>query len=133
MTFRDTSPRRLAQAFALAGLVACCAACAPDSIRNRQAVGFNAYLDSLREGCRDLRIGPHDVGDWLRSSGTTNDDDYVYWLDQTSRLYYQRITVAQYRTDVGAALNAGEGDKASLDCIIAHLPAVRPTEVRGGM
>jgi len=123
---------RLTTAAAVAGLAAFCAACAPDSVRNLEATGFNAYLDSVRVGCPNLRIGNHDVGDWLRSSAATGDDDYVYWLDLTSRLYYQRVTPAQYRADISGALGGGKDDKAALDCIVGHLPAVRPTGLPGG-
>ncbi|CAG9181443.1 hypothetical protein LMG23992_04507 [Cupriavidus laharis] len=120
------------QAAAAAGVAMTLAACAPDSVRNIEAKGFNAYLDSLKTACPNMIVGTNNISEWLRSSASTGDDDYVYWLDQTSRLYYRRISPAQYRTSVGAALGGGKADTRALDCIIQHLPADRPSSPVGG-
>lgn len=120
------------QAAAAAGVALTLAACAPDSVRNIEAKGFNAYLDSLKTACPNMVIGTSNISEWLRNSGSTGDDDYVYWLDQTSRLYYRRISPAQYRTSVGGTLGAGKADTRALDCIIQHLPADRPSNPPGG-
>ncbi|MFJ4292403.1 hypothetical protein ACIP1U_21865 [Cupriavidus sp. NPDC089707] len=118
-------------AFAAAAAVALLAGCAPDSVRNVQAKGFNAYLDSLKTACPNMVMGSSNISDWLRSSGDRADDNYVYWLDQTSRLYYQRISVKQYRDSISAALG-GRSDAPALDCIVRNLPPDRPTHVPGG-
>lgn len=102
------------------------AACAPDAVSNREAKGFNAYLDSLPRRCPDLRVGRHDIADWLRTDGSAGGSDYVYWLDQTSRLYYNRITDEQYRDSVMGSLGGGRGDARAVDCMIASLPENRP-------
>ncbi|WP_316153895.1 hypothetical protein [Cupriavidus sp. BIC8F] len=125
---RFTISRRFALASACAALLA---ACAPDSVRNIQAKGFNAYLDSLQTACPNMIVGSSNISDWLRASGSRDDDNYVYWLDQTSRLYYQRISPAQYRDSVSAALG-GKSDSRALDCIVRNLPADRPTRPPGG-
>ncbi|MBF6987007.1 hypothetical protein [Cupriavidus sp. IK-TO18] len=116
---------------AAAASVAMLAACAPDAVRNRQASDFNAYLDSLRTACPNMIVGTNNISDWLRTSGSRSDDDYVYWLDQTSRLYYQRISVKQYRDSISAALG-GRSDAPALDCIVRNLPTDRPTHLPGG-
>ncbi|AGW93693.1 hypothetical protein N234_27035 [Ralstonia pickettii DTP0602] len=116
---------------ALAASAVVLAACAPDSVRNIQAKDFNAYLDSLKTACPNLVMGSSNISDWLRTSGDSDDSNYVYWLDQTSRLYYQRISVKEYRDSVSAALG-GRSDAPALDCIVRSLPANRPTHVPGG-
>ncbi len=127
-----TSGWRRFQAVAAASAAMTFAACAPDSVRNIEAKGFNAYLDSLKTACPNMVIGTNNISEWLRNSGSTGDDDYVYWLDQTSRLYYKRISPAQYRTSVSAALGSGKADTRAVDCIIQHLPAERPSSPPGG-
>ncbi|WP_420992531.1 hypothetical protein ACKI2N_031105 [Cupriavidus sp. 30B13] len=121
-------PKRLLPAFATRA-AACaallCAACAPDSIDNIQARGFDAYLDGLRRECPDMMIGDNNISDWLRTDGSP-DSDYVYWLDQTSRLYYRRITPAQYRDSVTGAFGEGKSGTHAVDCIVRNLPARRP-------
>lgn len=127
-----TSSWRRFQAAAVAGVAMTLAACAPDSVRNIEAKGFNAYLDSLKTACPNMVIGNNNISQWLRDNGNSGDDDYVYWLDQTSRLYYKRISPAQYRTSVSGALGAGKTDTGAIDCIIRHLPADRPSSPPGG-
>ena len=122
-------PLRIAAAAAAS--VAMLAGCAPDSVRNFEAKGFNAYLDSLQTACPNMVVGSSNISDWLRTSGSRDDNNYVYWLDQTSRLYYRRISPAQYRDSVSAALG-GKSDSRALDCIVQHLPADRPTHPPGG-
>lgn len=117
---------------AAAAAVLATAACAPDSVRNIEARSFNAYLDSLQKSCPNMVIGSSNISDWLRTNGGNGDDNYVYWLDQTSRLYYKRISVAQYRDSISGALGGGKTDTHALDCIVSHLPANRPSSPPGG-
>ena len=104
----------------------CCAAlaivagCAPDAMSNYQATGFNGYLNTLKTACPNLRIGDNDIGLWLQYGGVT--DNYTYWLDMTSQLYYRRISPAAYRTAVGAQLGPATINAASFDCILRNLP-----------
>jgi len=98
-------------------------ACAPDAIRNNNATGFNGYLNSLQTKCPNLRIGTSDVGQWIQYGG--GDNDYNYWLDMTSRLYYNRISQAEYRSAVGAQLGASTGNDVAFNCMFAALPALR--------
>jgi hypothetical protein len=103
--------------------VAALGGCAPDAMRNYQATGFNGYLDTLKRACPNMRIGSNDIGQWLQYGGGT--DNYSYWLDMTSRMYYRRITVAEYRTSVAAQLGGGPADAGAFACIIENLPAQR--------
>ena len=97
--------------------------CAPDAMRNYQATGFNGYLNSLKTACPNLQIGANDIGLSLQYGGVN--ENYNYWLDMTSRLYYGRIAPAEYRSAVGAQLGAGSSNAASFDCIIRNLPTQR--------
>jgi len=97
--------------------------CAPDAVRNNAATGFNGYLDSLKTACPNLRIGTSDVGQWIQYG--SGDNDYNYWLDMTSRLYYGRVSPAEYRSAVGAQLGASTSNAAAFDCMIGALPAQR--------
>ena len=97
--------------------------CAPDAMQNYQATGFNGYLNSLKTACPNLQIGANDIGLWLQYGGVT--DNYTYWLDMTSRLYYGRIGPATYRSAVTGQLGPGSANDAAFDCIIRNLPEKR--------
>lgn len=107
------------------------AACAPDSVRNYEAHGFNKYLDKIQTACENTRLGQHEVGEWLRSGSNDSDSDYVYWLDQTSRLYYNRITVPEYRDAIAGTLGGAKPNADALNCIVRNLPPDRPVNVPG--
>lgn len=99
------------------------AGCAPDSVRNYRAAGFNAYLDTVQAQCQPLWIGNMLVDSAGAPAGSAS--LYTEWLDLTSRLYYQRITPADYRSAVLAQIDSGERTRRSVDCIIAKLPETR--------
>lgn len=109
------------------------AACAPDSVRNYEAHGLNKYLDKIQAVCAGTRLGEHELGEWLRSGTNDSDSDYVYWLDQTSRLYYNRISVPQYRDSIAAAFGGNKPNADALDCIVKILPPDRPVNVPGSI
>jgi len=108
-------------------------ACAPDSVRNYEAHGLNKYLDKVQDACGDTRLGNRNLGEWLRSGSGDSDSDYVYWLDQTSRLYYSRVTVPQYRDAIAGAMGGVKPNAEALDCIVRQLPPDRPTKPPGGL
>ena len=112
-----------ARVWASAVVVAALAACAPDAMRNYQATGFNGYLNTLKSACPNLRVGASDIGLSLQYGGGTN--DYDYWLDMTSRLYYRRVSPDEYRSAVAAQLGASSANAAAFDCIIGNLPEQR--------
>lgn len=55
---------------------------------------------------------------------------YDPWLDATSRLFYQRISEAQYREFITAQW-PGAQTATSVNCLIAKLPAQRPSAPTG--
>ena len=100
-------------------------ACAPDSVSNRQATGFNGYLNTLATSCRPLVIGPYAVGGWLMMRGS-DDSNYNYFFNMTSRLYYGSVSQAEYQEGVASFLGPGSTNAQAFACIFANLPSQRP-------
>ena len=109
---------------ALAAMAAL-AACAPDAVTNKYATGFNAYVDQIAVACKPLMIGQYDMSYRLTHQGVYG-DDFDYFFDATSQLYYQRKTPADYRSAINGFFGAGTTTDGSIDCIIGNLPADRP-------
>ena len=118
------SRRRTGMAVASAIAAVMLTGCAPDAVRNYAATGFNGYLQNLQSACPNLQIGANEIGLWLQYNSTN--DNYNYWLDMTSKLYYNRVSPAEYRNAVTAQLGPGSNNARSFDCIIGNLPAARP-------
>jgi hypothetical protein len=97
------------------------AGCAPDAMNNRAATGFDGYLDTIGRECSPLLLGGQRMSESLQLGA--GDNNYVYWLDVTSKLYYRTLDAAGYREAVTAFFGAGY-DRA-IDCTIARLPATR--------
>jgi len=95
-------------------------------VTNRYATGFNGYLDQVAALCKPLMIGEYDMTYRIQHQGF-NDDNYNYFLDATSQLYYQRSTPADYRSAINGFFGGGSTTDRGIDCILAHLPADRPT------
>ena len=97
------------------------AGCAPDAMNNRAATGFNGYLNTIGRECSPLLLGGQEMSEALQVGA--GDNNYNYWLDVTSKLYYGTMSPAGYREAVTAFFGAGY-DRA-IDCTIAKLPATR--------
>jgi hypothetical protein len=97
------------------------AGCAPDAMNNRAATGFNGYLNTIGRDCSPLLLGGQEMSEALQTGA--GDNNYNYWLDVTSKLYYNTMSPASYREAVTAFFGAGY-DRA-IDCTIAKLPATR--------
>jgi len=113
---------RHAVAVVLAVLLPAVSGCAPDAMSNRQAGDFDAFLDRIARECRPLAIGRYQMSDLIERDAIN--DDYIYFLDQTSRLYYGTIPPATYRTSIDAFFLGGSSVVA-VDCIISKLPPTR--------
>ena len=124
LALRRTAVRWIAAATAVS-LMSTLGACAPDAVRNYAATGFNGYLNSLKSACPNLQIGSNDIGLWLQYNSVN--DNFNYWLDMTSKLYYRRVSADEYRSAVAAQLGPGSSNGASFDCIIRNLPEQRDT------
>ena len=119
------SQRRLARIAVAAALAATMAGCAPDAVRSVEATGFNGYMKKLSQVCQPLLIGSADVGEWIRMTDM-GVDNYAYFVDVTSKLYYNRLTQAGYRQAVVGFFGPGSSNERSFDCIFRNLPPDRP-------
>ncbi len=102
-------------------LLAAVSACAPDSVTNVQATGYNAYLNTIAANCNPLMIGDANVSEWIRYNGANN-FNYSYFLDMTSRLYYGTVTPASYQESITGFLGPSARNEASFACIFRNLP-----------
>ena len=118
------TPRRY-MAPALFAVAATLAACAPDAVTNKDATGFNAYINQIASACKPLMVGAYDMTYQLQNKAL-GDNQVNYFFDITSELYYQRSTPGDYRTAVNGFFGGGSTTDRSIDCIIANLPANRP-------
>ena len=105
-------------------------ACAPDAVRSVQATGFNAYMKKLGDACRPLQIGNADVSEWIRMDAMGN-DNYTYFVDATSKLYYNRLSPEGYRQAVVGFFGSGTANDRAFDCIFRNLPPDRPSAPAG--
>ncbi len=92
--------------------------CAPDALNNRQATGFNAFLKTIQVDCSPLLLGGQEMSSALQTGA--GDNNYVYFLDQTSKLYYRTIGPGGYRESLTAFF--GPGYDRAINCILAKLP-----------
>lgn len=96
------------------------AACAPDQFSNYRATGFDGFLDQAATQCAPLQVGPmvitptYDPPDYAAAQ-------YGVWLDQTSNLYYKRISPATYLDNI-ANLFPGERSTKAAQCLVGMLP-----------
>ena len=67
----------------------------PDQFSNYKATGFNGFVDTASVQCAPLQVGPMVI---TRNYEPPNyaAAQYGVWLDQTSNLYYKRITAEAY-------------------------------------
>ena len=93
--------------------------CVPDSVSNRQATGYNAFLDRIAKECNPLSLGSYQMSQMIERNAI--DDNYIYFLDQTSRVYYGAITQAAYRSSIDGFFQGGSTNVA-IDCILSKLP-----------
>ena len=105
-------------------------ACAPDAVRSNQAVGFNAYIQKLGQVCHPLQIGDQDLSRMILEQAT-GEQNYIYFIDNTSRLYYNRLTPQSYRQALVGFFGTGTYNEQSFNCIFLNLPPDRPNAPPG--
>jgi len=96
------------------------AGCAPDQFSNYRATGFDGFIDQAAVECAPLQVGPMVI--------TKNYDppnyataQYGVWLDQTSNLYYKRISTGTYLENM-SNLFPGERTAVATRCLVSKLP-----------
>jgi hypothetical protein len=121
--------RTIASRWAVAACaVAALAGCAPDAWQNYKATGFNDYLNAVETGCQPLWLGQMYLQKVDAAYAGSHQSDFASFLDNASRLYYNRISPSQFRDSV-QSMTLGTSDartNRSIDCMIAKLPADRP-------
>ena len=124
------SMHRLAATAAVAVL----AACAPDAWQSHKATGFNQFLDTVGAQCQPLWIGSQQLPQISSQYAMSWQSNFDIFLDNTSRLYYNRMSPADYRVAVQsiALTTTDSRTNRSIDCIIAKLPSDRPSKPSGG-
>jgi len=91
---------------------------APDSLD--EAPGDEAFMDRIVQACGKLDIGRQPLNYLVQ---VEDGDANIYFVDQTSRLYFGRIDRQTYASNVNVFL---PGDNQSvLKCIFAELDQVR--------
>ena len=113
-------------------LLVAASACAPDSVTNVQATGYNAYLNTIAANCNPLMLGEANVSEWIQQGGANN-NNYSYFLDMTSRLYNGNISPAAYRDGITGFLGPSTRNEASFACIFRNLPARQQLNAPPGM
>lgn len=106
--------------------------CAPDAWQNYKATGFNDYLSSVETQCQPLWVGSMLLRKFDAEYAGARQSDFASLLDVTSRLYYNRITPAQFREMVQSLVLSSDDPRTnqSIDCMIRQLPADRPSGAR---
>lgn len=108
--------RNLAAAVAVASLAGCAAH--PMDMQS----DYNAFLYKLQDVCPFATVGTSQIQNLVNNAT---------FIDLTSRLYYGRITPAQYRLGVSTSF-LGADDAPAIQCVLNNLPANRPAASGGG-
>ena len=99
-------------------------ACAPDAWNSIHATGFNGFLNQVQAECYYDPISSTNVGTLLEPSGNMN---VTYFLDTTSRLYYGKITPAQWTNMITSQLQANPTDRG-VECVLNEYQKVKNAE-----
>jgi hypothetical protein len=106
---------------ALATLGACMlVGCAPDQFSNYKATGFNGFVDTASVECAPLQVGPMVITRNFQPPNYAT-AQYGVWLDQTSNLYYKRITPETYIENINNYF-PGERTAVATKCLVSKLP-----------
>ena len=76
--------------------------------------GADAFLTRIASACADKSVGNNQLN-WL-----INESDDSYFVDETSKLYFGKVSQEQYRSDINGFYPTGSND-AALECIFSQL------------
>jgi hypothetical protein len=101
-------------------------ACAPDAFK--ASPGYDAFLDQVQNACYYKRIGPINVGEMLANPGSMQS---TYFIDQTSRLYFGKITRESWTSGVTAFIQ-GRASDPGVQCVLSELDKARAAQAPAG-
>lgn len=107
-----------AQAIAL-GCLTFLAGCAPDAWVSKAP--YDQFLDQIQKACYYDRIGTNIVGNLAGPGGTDNAN---YFTDETSRLYFGKITLQNWIIAITGQLDAKESDRG-IQCVIKEYEKIK--------
>lgn len=96
------------------------AGCAPDQFSNYKATGFNGFINTASVQCAPLQVGPMVITANYNAPNYAS-AQYGVWLDQTSNLYYKRISPEAYIENINN-LFPGERTARATQCLVSQLP-----------
>jgi hypothetical protein len=99
------------------------AGCAPDAWK--PSPGFDGFLDQVQKACYYRPIGVVNVGDMLTNPGNMQSS---YFIDQTSRLYFGKISRDAWVSGVTAFIQ-GRADDPGVRCVLAELDKAQASQV----
>jgi hypothetical protein len=96
------------------------AGCAPDQFSNYRATGFDGFVDMAARECAPLQVGPMVITPNYEPPNYAT-AQYGVWLDQTSNLYYKRISPETYVQNINNYF-PGERTAVATRCLVSKLP-----------
>jgi len=87
-------------------------ACAPDAWK--PANKFDAFLNEVQNACYYDPVGTNTVGNLLNANAS---DDASYFIDETSRLYYGKITPQNWTLAITGQMDANATDRG-VKCVL---------------
>jgi hypothetical protein len=109
--------------FAAVSAAAALTACAPDAWK--PSPGYDAFLGQVQNACYYQRIGLINVGDMLANPGNSQSG---YFIDETSRLYFGKISRENWTSAVTAFIQGRAGDPG-VQCVLGELDKARASQV----
>lgn len=80
--------------------------------------GAEAFLDRVAKQCAREKVGASTLPELINDFQNSSQSDY--FIDLTTKLYFGKVSKAEYASDVNAFFPGGDNQKG-LDCIFARL------------
>ena len=101
--------------------------CAPDAMTPRtEQAGYDGFLNLVATKCKPLMLGEHNISNEILYHEGLYDNQYDYFIDITSRVYYGQTSVAAYRGAVQSFFGEDPRTNRGIDCIVSNLPSAPP-------
>lgn len=103
--------------------LAALAGCAPDAWN--ASSGYDGFLNQVEKACYYKPIGVVNVGDMINNPGNMNS---TYFLDETSRLYFGKISRDNWTSAVTAFIQ-GRSSDPGVQCVLEQLDVAQAGRV----